>query len=96
MTTLAISYTETEFPPGTALASTAITLTGVSVGALPPVAVPVGATSVSVTLAPDSYTWSMQSVDPAGNELGGPFTGTFTVAAPANVIINLPSGLTAS
>lgn len=95
--TLAISYTETEFPPGTApLASTAVTLTGASVGVLPAVAVPVGAASVDVSLAADSYTWSMQSFDAAGNELGDAFTGSFSVAAPGNVTINLPSGITAS
>jgi hypothetical protein len=97
MSTLTISYTETEFPPGTnALAATAITLTGATVGVLPPVPVPVGTTSVSVALVADSYTWSMQSTDAEGNDLGEPFTGTFSVAAPANVTINLPSGITAS
>ena len=96
MSTLTITYTETEFPPGTALASTAITLTGSTTGAQPALALPVGATSVSVALAADSYNWSMQSFDAAGNELGDAFTGTFSVAAPANVTINLPTGLTAS
>jgi hypothetical protein len=97
MTTLTVSYTETEFPAGTgALASTTVTLTGATTGAQPAVSIPIGAASVSVSLAADSYTWSMQSFDSAGDQLGEPFTGSFTVAAPANVTINLPSGLTAS
>lgn len=94
--TLTIDYTETEFPPGTELASTAITLTAAATGAQPPIAVPVGAPSVTVSLAADSYTWSLQSFDAAGNELGDAFTGSFSVAGPSNVTINLPTGLTAA
>jgi hypothetical protein len=97
MTTLAVSYTETEFPAGTgALASTTVTIAGHATGAQPTVSIPVGAASVDVSLPADIYGWAMQSFDAAGNELGDPFTGSFTVAAPANVTINLPSGLTAS
>jgi hypothetical protein len=94
---ITIGYTETTFPPGTGtLASTTVTLTGSAAGNTTPVtaSVPLGATSITVPLLPDTYAWSMQSVDSNGNNLGAAVTGTGVVSAPANVTINLPTGLT--
>jgi hypothetical protein len=91
-----VAYTQTSgFPAGSAVASITATLTGTALGNTTPVTVTVtlGAPSVTVPLTPDTYTWSLVNADSGGNALGGPFTGTGVVAAPATVTLNLASGL---
>lgn len=94
MTTLTVAYTDTIFPDGTgALAAINATLTGSTPASPIPLSIPPGAQSVTVTLQPDTYAYSIQNQDEAGNNLAGPFTGSFTIAAPAQVTLSLASGL---
>lgn len=93
---LTVSYTDTAFPAGTgAVAAIGATLTGTAAGNTTPVSltIPPGATSVSTTLAPDTYNYSIQNADAAGNNLAGPQTGSFTITAPAQVTLSLATGL---
>lgn len=94
--TLAVSYTDTDFPAGTGpVASITATITGHAEGNSGPttLTIPPGAQSVSATLLPDNYAFSIQNQDAQGNNLGNAFTGTFTIAAPAEVTLSLASGL---
>jgi hypothetical protein len=94
MTTLTVAYTDTIFPAGTgALAAISATLTGTASAAPVSLSIPPGTQSVTVTLLPDTYAYSIQNQDAQGNNLDGPFTGSFTITAPAQVTLSLASGL---
>ena len=91
-----VSYTPTQFPAGTgAIAKITATFTGQAAGNTTPVVASVnpGDPSVTVPLAPDTYSWTLVNEDAAGNILGGSFSGSGVVAAPANVELNLATGL---
>ena len=96
--TLTVSYvTETFSPPLIGpIATIAAVLTGALAGNVVNLSIPLGASSVSTSLQPDTYTWTLTNSDAAGNSYGGPFAGSFTIAAPATVILSLASGLTLS
>jgi len=98
--TLAVSYTTEVFSPPNIGPITAITatVTGSASGNTAPLnlSIPIAATSVSASLIPDTYTWTLNNEDAAGNTYGGPFTGSFTVSAPATVTLSLANGLALS
>ncbi len=56
--------------------------------------------TVSFTLVPDTYTFSIQAVDPNGNALGTPVTkdvngnASFTVPTVTTVSLSLPASVT--
>ncbi len=85
------------FPPGTVVASLAITVTGTAAGNTTPITGQVAPNSTSATVditVPDTYTASVQAQDANGNALGPPATDTFVVTAPATVSLSLPSTVT--
>ena len=98
MSTLTVSYiTETFSPPNIGpIATISAALVGLVAANSQTLTIPLAATSVSATLNPDTYTWTLINSDSAGNTYGGPFTGSFTVAAPITVNLSLASGLTFS
>ncbi len=95
--TLAVTYTTEVFSPplvGPIATITAVlTGTGTNVVSL---TIPLAATSVSTSLQPDTYTWTLTNSDAAGNTYGGPYTGSFVVTAPTTVTLSLASGLALS
>ena len=95
---LTVLHTEQQFPAAEQLASANATITGTATGNTTPVTVsiPPTAANVTVPLIPDTYSYSIQNVDQSGNNLGTVFTGSFVVAAPATVMLNLVSGLSAT
>lgn len=98
MSTLTVSYTtETFSPPNIGpIASISATLVGTVPANNQTLTIPLAATSVSVTLNPDTYQWALTNSDASGNTYGGPFTGSFTVTAPTTVTLSLANGLTFS
>jgi hypothetical protein len=94
--TLTVSYTTESFSPPNVGPITAIsaTLTGAIAGNTVTLTVPLAAASVSTSLQPDTYAWSLVNSDASGNTYGGPFTGSFTVSAPTTVSLSLAWGLT--
>lgn len=96
---ISVAYTTQSFPAGQApVASITAVLTGTATGNTTPVPVgiPLGATSVTVPLTPDTYSWTLTNVDASGNTIGTVATGTGVVNAPASVTLSLASGLTFS
>jgi len=95
--TLAVTYTTEVFSPPLVGPITTITavLTGTGTNVVS-LTIPLGATSVTTSLQPDTYTWTLNNADAAGNTYGGPYTGSFVVTAPATVTLSLASGLALS
>jgi hypothetical protein len=94
---IAVAYTPETFPAGTGpVDSISAVLTGAAVGNTTPttLSIPLGATSVTASLAADTYTYTLDNFDASNNPIGGPFTGTLVFAAPATVTLSLASGLT--
>lgn len=96
--TLTVSYTTATFSPPNVgpIATVSAVLTGAIAGNAVTLSIPLGATSVSTSLQPDTYSWSISNLDAAGNTYGGPFTGSFVVSAPTTVTLSLASGLALS
>jgi hypothetical protein len=92
--TIQVTYTDVTFSPplvGPIATITAIlTGTGTNVVSL---TIPLAATEISTSLAPDTYIWTVTNFDAAGNTYGGPFTGSSVVTAPTTVTLSLASGL---
>jgi hypothetical protein len=95
--TLAVTYTTEVFSPPLVGPITTITavLTGTGTNVVS-LTIPLAATSVSTSLQPDTYTWTLTNSDAAGNTYGGPYTGSFVVTAPTTVTLSLASGLALS
>jgi hypothetical protein len=95
--TLAVAYTTEVFSPPLVGPITTITavLTGTGTNVVS-LTIPLAATSVSTSLQPDTYTWTLTNSDAAGNTYGGPYTGSFVVTAPTTVTLSLASGLALS
>jgi len=99
MSVLGIQYTTESFPSGSGpIATISYTITGSADGNITPLTgtIPLNATQLTITLIADTYTWTLVNSDAASppNTYGGPFTGTFTIQAPATVSLSLASGLT--
>lgn len=95
---LTILHTEVQFPTGEQLASAVATITGTAAGNTTPIVVTLTPTEATVTvpLAPDTYNYSIQNLDQNGANLGTPYTGSFVIAPPATVMLNLITGLSAT
>ena len=94
---ISVAYTTQSFPAGQLpVASISAVLTGTAVGNTTPVpvSIPLGATSVTVPLTPDTYNWTLSNLDSTGAVIGTATTGTGIVNAPASVTLSLASGLT--
>jgi hypothetical protein len=94
---ISVAYTEQSFPAGqAAVASISAVFTGTATGNTTPVTVsiPLAATSITVPLTPDTYSWTLTNLDASGNTIGTVATGTGVVNAP--VTLSLASGLTFS
>jgi hypothetical protein len=99
MSVLGIQYTSESFPAGSGpIATIAYSITGSAAGNTTPITgtIPLNATSLTVTLIADTYTWTLTNSDAATppNTYGGPFSGSFVIQAPATVSLSLASGLT--
>ena len=79
-----------EFPAGTVSAGITVTLEGLPAVVL--TAAPYVATFDNV--AAGTYAITAQTNDASGNALGSAITGSVTVAAPAQVAIDVPASLT--
>ena len=85
------------FAPGTVVSDIQITITGTAAGNTTPVVgtVAAGTTSADIALGvADAYSYSVQGLDASGKPLGTAVTGTFTLAAPATITLQLPSSVT--
>jgi len=93
---ISVAYTEQSFPAGQAAVACSAVFTGTATGNTTPVTVsiPLAATSITVPLTPDTYSWTLTNLDASGNTIGTVATGTGVVNAP--VTLSLASGLTFS
>jgi hypothetical protein len=79
------------FPAGSVVASISASITG-TITPVVTQSVPPDTAGITFANVPaDTYTFSVQGVDAAGNTFGTPVTGTFTISAPATVSLSLPA-----
>ena len=88
--TVTVASQSQQFPAGTVSAGIKVTLAG-----LPPVTL-TAAPYVAVfdNVVAGDYAITAETVDANGNVLGTAITGSVTVAAPAEVAIDVPASLT--
>ncbi len=89
-----IATSPTPFPAGTVASGIVVSLSGGAIGPQTITAAPYTATFEGV--APGTYTASAQSVDAAGQPLGGVMTSSSFVIAEDDINIDIPSSITVS
>lgn len=93
MTVATITYADVPgFPEGTVVGSISVSFVGQLAADSQTQSVAPGTPSVTFTLAPDTYNWTVQAADANGKGLGTPITGTFVVVAPT-VTLSIPSAV---
>lgn len=94
--TVGVTYGDFSAPAGTTVANVVITIKDVAQGITVSQTVGVGTMSVSFAdVVVGTYTMTAQAVDEAGVSVGPAATGSFVVAAPATVIVQIPVAVTA-
>ena len=98
---VAITYGAFVNPAGTQVQEVVVSATGTATGNTTPVTqnVTVGTTPVTFNnLPPDTYTFSAQAIDTAGNPVGPPAVASFviTTASSGGVTVQIPTALSVS
>jgi hypothetical protein len=97
MTDFTVGYGPFDAPTGTTVAGVLFTATDSTGATIASQALAALATAVSVTFpAAGVYALSAQAVDAAGNHIGPAATGTYTVAAPSTVTVQIPTSIVAA
>ena len=90
-----IVYGDFVAPVGTVVANIVLTITD-SMGVQQSVTLPPGTQSATFELAPEMYVASAQAVDAGNAPIGPAATDTFTISAPATVVLQIPIALIGS